>query len=86
MLGKNGVRVNGVHHLPGGDRVPLPSQSLLQIGEVRALRASAHWRPRRKPPLPLCRFPRCSRLKPARPSAGLTLLAMLPCGHPACRS
>lgn len=35
VLGKNGVRVNGAHHTPGAAPVPLPSQSLLQIGEVR---------------------------------------------------
>jgi hypothetical protein len=37
VLGKNGVRVNGVDHKPGAPGgaapVPLHSQSLLQIGE-----------------------------------------------------
>ena len=37
MLGKNGVRVNGVDYKPGAPGgagpVPLHSQSLLQIGE-----------------------------------------------------
>lgn len=36
MLGKNGVKVNGADCKPGeSGLVPLPSQSLLQIGEVR---------------------------------------------------
>lgn len=35
VLGKNGVKVNGTLHMPGGPHAPLPSPSLLQIGEVR---------------------------------------------------
>ncbi|KFM26227.1 Fork head transcription factor 1 [Auxenochlorella protothecoides] len=33
VLGKNGVAVDGVTYLPGGDPVPLASRALLQIGQ-----------------------------------------------------